>query len=304
MLIALDTDRLKAFLAVANERNFSRAAEKLFRTQSAVSQAVRLLEREVGETLFLRLGRTTELTPAGRVLLEHVEEAFYALERGRARIRALKELREGELTVAASDTTTCYILPKTLAAFRRHYPGVEIRILNRPSPVAAQLVAAHDADVGIVTLPIEHPKLASEPLRVREDVAICAAAHPLAKRAKVSMKELLGYPLILLDRGSNTRSFIDRTMETEGLTPTIAMEVGSIEVIKKLVELDFGISIVPRVSVQQEVRQGALKTIRLFDKKDWRVTGIVYPRKGMANVAAEAFVNLLKKIGRGSGNRA
>jgi DNA-binding transcriptional LysR family regulator len=295
MLIGFDIDRLKTFWAVATEKSFSRAAEKLFRTQSAVSQAVRLLEREVGEILFLRLGRTTELTPAGRILLEHVEDAFCILEKGRARVRALKELQEGELTIAASDTTTCYMLPKTLAAFRRRYPKVEVRILNRPSPVAAELVAAHDADVGIVTLPIEHPKLASEPIQVREDVAVCAARHPLARRTKASLAELLRYPLILLDRGSNTRSFIDRTIEAAGLTPNVAMEVGSIEVIKRLVELDFGVSIVPRVAVQQEVKQETLKAIRLFGKDDWRVMGIVYPRKGMANVAAEAFADLLRK---------
>ena len=295
MLIGLDIERLKTFWAVATEKSFSRAAEKLFRTQSAVSQAVRLLEREVGETLFLRLGRTTELTPAGRILLEHVEDAFCILEKGRARVRALKELQEGELTIAASDTTTCYMLPKTLAAFRRRYPKVEVRILNRPSPVTAELVAAHDADVGIVTLPIEHPKLASEPIQVREDVAVCAARHPLARRTKASLAELLRYPLILLDRGSNTRSFIDRTIEAAGLTPNVAMEVGSIEVIKRLVELDFGVSIVPQVAVQQEVKQETLKAIRLFGKDDWRVMGIVYPRKGMANVAAEAFADLLRK---------
>jgi len=295
MLMGLDIDRLRAFRAVATEKNFSRAAEKLFRTQSAVSQAIRLLEREVGETLFNRLGRTVELTPAGRILLEHVEDAFAAIERGRARIQALKELKEGELTVAASDTTTCYMLPKTLAAFRRRYPGVEVRILNRPSPVAAEQVAAHDADIGIVTLPIEHPKLHAESLQVREDVAICAAGHPLSRRKKAALADLLAFPLILLDRGSNTRSFIDRQIAAIGAASRIAMEVGSIEVIKKLVELDFGVSIVPRISVQQEVHHGALTTLRIFAKKDWRVMGLVYPRRGISNVAAEVFVALLRK---------
>ena len=295
MLIGLDIDRLRAFRAVAAEKNFSHAAEKLFRTQSAVSQAIRLLERDVGETLFERMGRITELTTAGRILLEHVEDAFAVLERGRARIQGLRDLNEGELTVAASDTTACYMLPKTLAAFRRHYPGVEIRILNRPSPVAAEQVAARDADIGIVTLPMEHPKLHAEPLQAREDVAICAARHPLSPRKRVTLSELLGYPLILLDLGSNTRNFIDRQVAAIGAKPRIAMEVGSIEVIKRLVELDFGVSIVPRISVQQEVRHGGLAAVRVFGQKDWRVMGLIYPNRGISNVAAEVFVALLRK---------
>jgi DNA-binding transcriptional LysR family regulator len=292
----LDTQRLKAFWAVASEQSFSRAAEKLFKTQPAISQAVRLLERELGERLFLRLGRTTQLTPAGRILWEHVEDAFGSLERGRARIEALKELREGELTISASDTTTCYVLPKVLGAFRRRYPGVEVRILNRPSPVAAKQVAAHESDVGIVTLPIDHPKLASEPIQVREDVAICAARHPLAGRPRIPLTDLLAYPLLLLDRGSNTRSFIDRQLGAAGVAPNIAMEAGSIEVIKKLVELDFGVSIVPRIAVQHEVRQGLLSMARVFERKDWRVLGVIYPKKGTSNRAAEVFVAMLRKV--------
>jgi DNA-binding transcriptional LysR family regulator len=291
----IDLEKLNVFLAVATEKSFSRAAVKLFRTQPAISQSIKLLEHEIGEPLFLRLGRTTELTPAGRVLLEHVEDAFGMLARGQARIQALKDLREGELTIAASDTTTCYMLPKTLASFRRRYPGVEVRILNRPSPIAAEQVATYVADVGIVTLPIDHPKLVSEALDVREDVAIVAAGHALARRRATTLVELARYPMILLDRGSNTRSFIDQQILASGAPARIAMEAGSIEVIKRLVELDFGVSIVPRIAVQHEVKNGALTALHLFEKQDWRVTGIVYPRKGIANLAAETFVEMLKK---------
>lgn len=295
MLIHLDTDRLRAFRAVATEKSFSRAAETLFRTQPAISQAVRLLEKDLGEALFLRLGRTIELTAAGRILFEHAEDVFATLERARARIQGLKELREGELTIAASDTTTCYVLPKALAAFRRRYPAVEVRILNRPSPIAAEQVAVREADLGVVTLPIDHPRIAWEPLQAREDIAICATQHPLAKRRTVALAQFLRYPLILLDRGANTRSFIDRQLDAIGAQPNIAMEVGSIEVIKKLVELNFGVSIVPRIAVKEEVKQSLLKTARVFDKKDWRVLGLIYPNKGMSNRAAEAFAAMLRR---------
>jgi len=291
----MDTDRLAAFRAVATEKSFSKAADKLFKTQPAISHAVRSLEQELGEQLFLRLGRRTELTQAGAVLLEHVEEAFDALDRARAHLLALRELRAGELTLSASDTTACYVLPDTLRRFHDAYPEIEVRILNRPSPVVAEQVASRESDLGIVTLPIDHPKLVSEPLVIREDVAICAPDHPLAVRQRVRLTDLAAYPLLLLDRGSNTRSFIDEQFARTGATPNVAMELGSIEVITRLVQLDFGVSIVPRIAIEDEVGRGSLHAIRVFQRKECRKLGLVYPTKGLHTPAARVFIDLLKK---------
>ena len=227
--------------------------------------------------------------------IEHVEEAFETLERGRLRIDALKELSEGELTISTSDTTAYYILPDVLQEFRDQYPGIDVRIHCRPSPVSAEQVLAHEADVGIVTLPIEHPKLASEPLIIREDVAICAPGHELTKRRIIAFRDLAEYPLLLLDRGSNTRAYIDHRLSEAGLTPKIAMELGSIEVIKKLVQLDFGVSIVPLIAIHDEVDQGTLKAIRIFRRAECRTLGIIHPAKGIFSIAAQIFVKMLKK---------
>ncbi|MFC1533635.1 LysR family transcriptional regulator [Thermodesulfobacteriota bacterium] len=288
-------EQLNAFRAVAEEESFTRAAEKLFRTQPAVSQAIHSLEEDLGERLFMRRGRKSTLTQAGRILLEHVEEAFDTLERGRLRIDALKDLREGELTITTSDTTAYYILPDVLKEFREQYPGVDVRIHCRPSPVSAEQVVAHEADIGIVTLPIEHHKLASEPLIVREDVAICAPGHELARRRSISFTDLVGYPLLLLDRGSNTRTYIDQRLIEADLTPKITMELGSIEVIKKLVQLEFGVSIVPLIALHNEAEQGTLKAIRIFKKAECRTLGVIYPAKGISSLAAQIFVKMLKK---------
>ena len=291
----ISVEQLNAFRAVAEEKSFTKAAEKIFRTQPAVSQAIQSLEEELGERLFMRHGRTSMLTQAGRILLEHVEEAFETLERGRLRIEALKELSEGELTISTSDTTAFYILPDVLQEFRDQYPGIDVRIHCRPSPVSAEQVLAHQADIGIVTLPIEHPKLASEPLIIREDVAICAPGHELTKRRIIAFRDLAEYPLLLLDRGSNTRAYIDHRLSEAGLTPKIAMELGSIEVIKKLVQLDFGVSIVPLIAIHDEVDQGTLKAIRIFRKAECRTLGIIHPAKGIFSLAAQIFVKMLKK---------
>ena len=130
----MESERLAAFRAVARSLSFSRAAEQLHKTQPAISQSIRALENALGERLFLRLGRRTQLTLAGRILLEHVEESFAALERGRLRIEALGELREGELRIGASDTTACYVLPPVLQAYRERYPDKAVRFNGEPVP--------------------------------------------------------------------------------------------------------------------------------------------------------------------------
>jgi DNA-binding transcriptional LysR family regulator len=255
---------------------------------------VKKLERELGEPLFLRLGRETRLTPAGRILLEYVDEALATLERARTRIGAMQELREGTLTIAASDTTACYLLPESLRRFRQRYPGVEVRVLNRPSPVAARLVAGADADLAVVTLPVDVPRVRTEVLAVREDAGICAPKHPLAARRRVGLEELARYPMLLLDAGSNTRVFIDDRLRALALQPAIAMELASIEVIKRLVQLDFGVSIVPRIAVAQEMRSGVLHAFSVFTRQDARRVGTAIPEKGVRTRAAQVYLEMLK----------
>ena len=289
-------EQLTAFKAVAETESFTRAADKLFRTQPAVSQAIRSLEEMLGQTLFTREGRQSTLTHAGRIFLVHVNEVFETLDQGRLRIEALKELTEGELRISTSDTTAYYILPEVLKVFREKYPGVDVRIHSKPSPVSAEQVITREVDMGIVTLPIDHPKLVSESLMPREDVVICAPTHALAKRKKIGFEDLEKYPLLLLDRGSNTRTYIDQRFTKAGIHPKINMELGSIEVIKRLVQLDFGISIVPLISLKREIEQGTLKAFRLFNKSECRILGVIYPKAGIHSLAAQVFVQMLRDL--------
>ncbi len=300
----LDSDRLKTFRAVARARGFSRAAARLHKTQPAVSQAIRALEADVGEPLFLRLGREVRLTAAGEILLPYVEESFAVLDRARARLDALRGLETGTLTVGTSDTNACYVLPPVLAAFRRAHPGVELRLLNRPSPATERQLLRYDVDVGFVTLPVSSPDLASEPLFVREDVAIFAPDHPLAGRKRLRFDDLLVYPLLLLDTGSRTRSFIDERLRERADPPRIAMELASIEVIKRLVALGFGVSVVPRISVEAEVAAGTLRCASVFPRAQRRMLGVVYPRAAPLSHAAQSFVELARQLlSRGRGSR-
>lgn len=289
----MDREKLAAFMAVAREKNFSRAAATIFRTQPAVSHAVKSLERQLGETLFVRHGRETHLTRAGEILFEHVDEAKATIERAKVRLQALRQLREGRLTVAASDTTACYILPDSLRIFREKYPGVEVRILNRPSPIATHLVADGDADMALITLPMATQKVQVMDLGIREDVGICAPSNPLAGRRRASLEELNTFPLLLLDHGANTRSFIDDQFREAAITPNIAMELGSIEVIKRLVRLNFGVSVVPRIAVRREIEDNEICAFAVFARSEARHLGAIIPNKGLLSRAAEVYMDIL-----------
>jgi DNA-binding transcriptional LysR family regulator len=292
----LDSERLRSFRAVARTGGFSRAAARLHKTQPAVSQSVRALEADVGEPLFHRLGRSVRLTRAGEILLEHVEQSFAALDVARDRLEARATLEAGELSIGTSDTNACYVLPPVLAAFRKAYPGIEVRISNRPSPATERQVEAREVDVGFVTLPVESPKLTAEWLRVREDIAIFAPEHRLAGRSRVRFAELVREPLLLLDRGSRTRNLMDAHLTAAAVEPRIAMELASIEVVKRLVALDFGVSVVPRIAAEAELAAGSLAGATVFPRSAARGLGVVYPRNAPLSQAAARFVEMARQL--------
>jgi len=281
-------------MAVSRTASFSRAAEQLYKTQPAISQAIRGLEEELGQQLILREGRTAGLTEAGRILREHVRESFEWLQRARLKLEGLKALQEGSLTLSTSDTTASYILPPILKSFHDQYPGIDIHIQNHPSPQALRQVVERTADIGIVTLPVEHPKVHSEALTTRKDVAICSPRNPLAERKRVTLQKLLTHPFLMLTRESNTRRHFDSVVQQSDIQAPKMMEIGSIEVIKRLVSNDMGVSIVPLVAIQDELKMKRLHALDVFRTSQLRNLGAIYPKKGFLSLPASAFLDTLK----------
>jgi DNA-binding transcriptional LysR family regulator len=300
----IDADQLRTFLVVAAERGFSRAARRLARTQSAVSQAVARLEQALGERLFVRDGRVTHLTPAGRILEEHARRVLDEMERARAHLAAQHELREGRLVVGTSDTLAYYFLPPVFAAFRARYPGIELRIDNRPSPATAQRVVERTVDVGVVTLPLPTglavagrplaERLVTEVLSAQRDVVICPPGHALGSRRRLRLEALAPEPLVLLDRTTASRAFLDAELARAGVTPRVVMEMSSLEVVKRLVELGFGLSVVPEMAVEREVAAGHLRAVRLETAAPARHVGLLTPTAGPLAPAATAFAALAR----------
>lgn len=326
MVMELRSDRLRVFLAVNEEGGFSRAAAALGQTQSSVSQVIAALEKEVGEPLFVRDRRAARLTEAGQVLLGHAERVQGALEEARQALKALDGEVSGPLAIGTSDTLATYVLPPVLAAYRARYPGVALRLDNRPSPAVALKVAARELDLGLVSLPLPEQgveaSLRQQPLLRQQDVVILAPGQASGggpsdrarRRAErggrgdrprrrafgggpIDKSALLELPLVLLDRTTATRAYLEAYFRSARRRPNIALEVSSVEVLKRLVELGFGASVVPSFAVEREVREGRLLARPLVGLGTERKVGLIFAGgAGQGTRAARAFAALAKEL--------
>lgn len=299
----LRTERLHALVEVARHEGFSRAARALGRTQSSLSQAVAALEADVGAALLVREGRRTRPTEGGKVLLAHAERVLAELERARAELDALRELTRGRLVVGTTDTLAMHVLPPVLAELRARHPGVELVLDHRPSPAVAERVAEGTVDLGFVTLPLPaalrlrgrpaDAELRIEPLAPLEDALVVRADHPLAKKGRVTAAELAREPLLLLDRTTAARAHLDAWLAARGAAPRVAMEMASVEVLLRLVELGFGATMVPRVAAGAAAHRG-LAAVPLAGLRPRRV-GLLTATVGPLSPAVRAFVAVARR---------
>ncbi|MGY8827587.1 MAG: LysR family transcriptional regulator [Candidatus Latescibacterota bacterium] len=289
----MDLYQLRGFYEIARERSFTRAAEKLFLTQPAISLQIKALESELGERLLDRNRRNICLTMAGEVLFGHVQHIFAHLESAKNEMAALREELRGRLVIGTSDTNCTYILPSVLSQYRQSYPGVELDIRNRMSPEVANLVAADEVDLGLATLPVKHRDLVEEFLFERREVLICRPDHALGKRKNISLDKVVEYPLLALERGSTSRQLLDGAFAERDLHPQFSMELGGVEVMKRFVEIGLGVALVPQVAVEVEVERGTIHALSVRGLKT-RQVGLVEHRGRKRSPAATAFVEILQ----------
>ena len=180
----MDLHQLRSFYEVVREQSFTRAADKLFLTQPAISLQIKALENELDEILLERNRRQLRLTPAGEILFAHAKAILSRLEQARDDIAALKQVLRGRLAIGTSDTNCTYVLPGVLAEFRARYPAVELDIRNRMSPEVSNLVLNDEVEFGLATLPVKHRDLVSESLFERRDVLICPPGPRAGQKAQ------------------------------------------------------------------------------------------------------------------------
>jgi len=254
----MDSRRLETFRAVAVALSFSRAADALHLSQSAVSQQVAALEAELGGALFDRSRRQVRLTPAGAALLARVDALLGGFSEARRAVAAARGAVEGELRVSASRTVGTYFLPVPLATLGRRHPALRLKVTidNSERVVAALLSGA--ADVGFVEAEVERPGIRLEPLLEDELLVVAAASHRFAGLEQITLDDLLAEPLIEREVGSGTRRVAEEHLGTAWPRVRVVAEFTEIEAIKASVEAGLGIAILSRATLAKELALGTL----------------------------------------------
>jgi len=286
--------QFEVFLAVAGAKSFRRAAEALHLSQPALSQHVGELERELGARLFDRLGRTVELTEAGRILEAHAQRLFATLESAREAIRELSGLRRGSLVVGASTTPGIYVLPGVLAAFQTRYPGIELRLQIANSALIEQRVRANEVDLGIVgghALRQGEECLAAGLLD--ELVLIVPPKHRWVGRREVSPGLLVQERMLMREEGSATRQLTERIFQQARARFTVAMELGHTEAIKEAVAAGLGVAFVSVHAVRGEIKAKHLFAVRLERFRLRRHFHVIHNEARLLTHSARALVEAL-----------
>jgi len=255
----MEIRQLKAFLAIAEARTFTAAAQRIHYTQAALSMQIKQLEKEVGVPLFTRMPRRVILTEAGERLIDRAQLILREHDAALAELAELAGAKHGRLRVgSASGMVSADALPPILKRLRRSHPHAEVSVSSGTSEELCRKILAGEIDAAFVSLPVEAHNVETELLSRDQLVAIASPRHPLAGQRVVSAFALAGEKLILGERGGNTRRLIDEFFAEAGLKPTVAMELSRQAAIKNMVSADMGVGIVPFSVAREDVERGRL----------------------------------------------
>jgi DNA-binding transcriptional LysR family regulator len=302
----LDINQLEVLIAVAQEKSFSRAAERLHRTQPAVSQAIRRLETEIGEPLFDRSSKDGTMTAAGRVLLGHAQQMLNLRQSAHAAIKELKGLQRGKLSLSANEYTVMYLLP-LLPVFRARHPHIKVEVKRSLASRISSEILARETEIGIVSFKPSDPAIATVAVLTDELALIVPLNHPLAARKVVSVRELGAESFIAHNVPSPYRERVVRTFEKFRTPLNISLEMPTLEAIKRFVESGMGVALIPRLTAQAEIARGQVAALTVREMKLERRLYLVYRKSATLSHAARAFLRVareLQKAGRGESDQS
>jgi len=291
----MDFDQLITFLEVAKQGSFSRAGEKVFRSQSAVSAQIRQLEQEYGDRLLDRSGKTVKLTPAGQVFYQYAERLKNLRDESLTAVADHSRTPRGTLRVGANEATCLYVLPGVFAEYCRRYPPVQISIYRNFSYKIVEKLENGTVEVGILTLPIQSPSLKIQHIFRDKLMLMVSPRNPLAKHKSVPVREVAKYPLLFPKTG-HTRRMLDKLFRPYNAQLQVRMELPSIGMIKSFVAADLGVSLISGSFARDEVEAGRVKLIELEDVELYRELGMAYRRDRTLSVATTAFIGLLRQM--------
>ncbi len=285
---------LRVFATVAAERSFSRAARKLRRTQPAVSQAIKRLERGAGEQLIDRSSRDGRLTDAGDLLLDFANRLLRLAGEATEAVADLRDVRKGRVLIGANEAGVHAVLP-LIAAFQQAHPEVLVDVRRIPSRQMAQEVLLRSVDFGVLTFNPTDRELASLQLGQDELVLLVAPTHALAGRDQITMEEMGRQSIIAHNDPSPARDRVLKLYERRRAPLNIRMSLPSLDGIKRAVETGLGVALLPRRCAQGELGRGQLVAVQVPELRSPRVMRFVYLKDGGRSRAAEAFLEVAQR---------
>jgi DNA-binding transcriptional LysR family regulator len=291
----MDLSQLEVFLAVAREGRFSRAAEKLSRTQSAVSQTIHKLEEDLGEALFDRSSRDGQLTDAGRVLQEYAERLVNLRNDAQGALVELRELQRGKLTIAANEFTALYLLP-VLGEFRRLHPMIKITVQRALGSQIPTDVLRHNAEFGVLTYEPQDQRLHSVVVYLDELILVVPPRHPLAGEEQVSIRQLGAESFIAHNVSSPYREKVIQAFEQHKTPLHMAVELPTLQAIKRFVATGNGVAFLPQISVETELATRELVRIPVRELQLHRKLRLIYRKSAGISHAARAFLKVAESF--------
>lgn len=286
-------------ISVADNASFTRASQKLYVAQSAISRKIKLLEEELGEPIFKRVNKKIYVTPAGETLLRYARRIFQDMRNAKMEISEIAHLERGQLRVGAGMLACTYILPPVLERFKALHPRIDLEVITAPTDILLSKLSDNLIELGVFTLPIKHSDLQVIPLITEEMVVVTSPKHPvLSKETKINAEDLQNYPMILFPKGARTRDVLDGFFNNVGIVPRIVMEAENVALIKPLVKIDLGISIIPLRSVSEELQRGELHYLRIKNHKLIRKVGLVYHKSEYVPKMLAELIRLFKECQR------
>jgi len=291
----MQIESLKVFCDLTETESFTKAAQINHITQSAVSQQINALERQFKSLLIERSKKRFRLTQEGQVLYESAKQIVQVYDLMRCRLQELKDVIAGTVRVATIYSIGLHSLPPYIKRYLKSYPSVNVHVEYRRADEVYEDVLGNAVDMGLVACPTRDPKIEIVPWSREPMVIICHPQHPLAQQPRAPLNAIADQKYIAFEAGVPTRKAIDRVLREHGVPVKVVMEFDNVETVKRAVEIDAGVAIVPLNNVTQEVANRTLAAVTVEDADLQRPRGIVLKKNKVLSNAARLFISMLKE---------
>ena len=278
-------------MEVAKLGSFSRAAEKVMRSQPAVSAQIRQLEEEYGHKLFDRTAKAVRLTPAGEVVLDYARQLLELRANSSRAVSDWNGKLQGTLSIGANEGTFLYVLPRVLAKYHRKFPDVKISVYRSFTHKVSEKVEEGAVDIGVLTMPVKSPSMKVVPVFRDRILLMVGSGSPLFNRRSATLQEFAQQPIILPKTGS-IRKVIEKNLRPYRDNLKITMELTSVTLIKRFVAAGFGVSLICASFADDNVRRGEVSLLKLEGLDLWRELGLVYRKDKSLPRVASAFLEI------------